>query len=421
MMTTENERQDRLLKAARAWMGVPQPGLARAPGRVNVIGEHTDYSGCPVLPVASEHDILGAFCPRADGVVRVRDHLGFFGERQFRVGSLLEPYAPGDFGNYIKAAVQGLAGEGCQVGFDLLLDGNIPPAAGMSSSSALVVLAGLVFSAVNGLADDKLALAGKMALAERYVGTQGGGMDQAASLNGVVGHALKIDFFPLRVTPVPWPESVVLVVADTLVKAPKSEAVRYEFNRRSLECRLAAQVLGVARLGDLPFQPAGNDENSVYRQACRTLKDDQWTAAKLGVADLGPEPPDGFKLLSRFQHVYSEWRRVEAAAAALRGADTATLGALMNDSHFSCRDLHQVSCPELDDLSALARDSGAWGSRMTGAGFGGCTVSLVPSERVEEFTRRLKQGYYRGRVVDREPVFVVRPSAGASVLVPFAF
>lgn len=430
------KRYSDLVEAARGWLGEDGLGLARAPGRVNLIGEHTDYNGCPVMPVATDKDFVGVFRPRTDQLIRVKDASGAFGERQFLASSVIAPYTMGDFGNYPKAAIQALVSEAERagsdtpvLGFDLLFHGTIPPAAGLSSSSALVVLCGLVFAEVNHLSHSPLELATLMAGAERYVGTQGGGMDQAASLNGRVGQALKIDFFPLRVRPLSLPPGSVILVADTLVKAPKTESALYEYNRRSLECRLATMVLEAGLMGSLgyPLQRIGQlslSTDALFAKARNLLHDDHWTYNRVyeisGDNRIGrpiTEPAEGFKLLSRFQHVFTEWRRVEDAAQALESGDALWFGSLMNASHESCRFSMEVSCPELDELSSLSREAGSYGSRMTGAGFGGCTVSLVNHQFIAEVSAALNRGYFSRRPApSAPPVFTVRPSEGAAVL-----
>ncbi len=279
----------------------------------------------------------------------------------------------------------------------------------------MVVLGALMLLAAGGLSLPGPELATLLARAEHYVGTQGGGMDQAASLLSRSGTALKIDFFPLRVTSAPLPAGAAFVVADSLVKAAKTAEALDKYNRRPIECRLAVAVLrrllpagreaAPERLGDLN---AGQ-----RREAERALHPAPYTLAEiagiLGASpeqtartyclrrdgSLFPEPADGFKLHQRCRHVIEEGDRVEQALAALRAGDTAALGALMNRSHESCRDLYEISCPELDELTRVARQAGAEGSRLTGAGFGGCAISLVPEARLPAFLQEVSRAYYR--------------------------
>jgi N-acetylgalactosamine kinase len=409
--------------------GVPV-SLARAPGRINLIGEHTDYNGLPVFPFAIHRDLAAAFGPREDDRVVLHNLDPAYPPREFRLQPAIPPYATGDWGNYLKAAAQGLLDRFRAAGLrglDAVIHGDIPPAAGLSSSSAMVVLGALMLLAAGGLRLPGPELATLLARAEHYVGTQGGGMDQAASLLSRSGTALKIDFFPLRVTPAPLPAGAAFVVADSLVKAAKTAEALDKYNRRPSECRLAVAVLrrhlagrsaeaglragaagreaALERLGDLS---AGQRQ-----EADRALHPAPYSLAEiagiLGTSreqtartyclrrdgSVFPEPADGFKLHQRCRHVVEEGARVEQALAALRAGDIAALGALMNRSHESCRDLYEISCPELDELTRIARRAGAEGSRLTGAGFGGCTISLVPAERLPAFLQEVSRAYYR--------------------------
>jgi N-acetylgalactosamine kinase len=434
---------------SREGSGALQVSLARAPGRINLIGEHTDYNGLPVLPFAIHRDLAAAFAPRGDDRVVLHNLNPAYPPREFRLEPSIPPYATGDWGNYCKAASQGIldhfqAEDRKPVvwrGLDAVIHGDIPPAAGLSSSSALVVLGALMLLAANRQDIPGQQLATLLARAEHYVGTQGGGMDQAASLLSRAGTALKIDFFPLRVTPAPLPPGFAFVAADSLVKAPKTAEALDKYNRRPIECRLAVAVLRrrlaerfapqiagsapaslpgsarevpLERLGDLAAGAAGIPAGELRAEADRSLHEAPYTLAEIG-SILGrtpqeaareyclrrdgtvfPEPEDGFKLHARYRHVVEEGRRVEQALAALRQGDVAGLGRLMDQSHASCRDLYEISCPELESLTAIAREAGAEGSRLTGAGFGGCTISLVREDRLDGFLRRTAAAYYRG-------------------------
>jgi N-acetylgalactosamine kinase len=422
---TAADRYRRLVERFRAlFPGVPV-SLARAPGRINLIGEHTDYNGLPVLPFAIHRDLAAAFAPRPDPVIALHNLDPAYPSREFRMESAIPPYDTGDWGNYCKAAAQGILDRFLERGrepesfrgLDCVIHGDIPPAAGLSSSSAMVVLGALMLLAANGLDVPRQELATLLARAEHYVGTQGGGMDQAASLLSRAGTALKIDFFPLRVTPAPLPEGAVFVAADSLVKAAKTAEALDKYNRRPIECRLAVAVLRsvlVKKFGRaVPLERLGDLEAGLRREAERALHPTPYSLAEIaGIlgsspqetarafclrrdGSLFPEPPDGFKLHARYRHVVEEGVRVEEALAALRAGDIAALGRLMNQSHESCRDLYEISCPELDVLVGICREAGAEGSRLTGAGFGGCTISLVRSERLPGFLDQVARAYYR--------------------------
>jgi N-acetylgalactosamine kinase len=280
-----------------------------------------------------------------------------------------------------------------------------------------VVLGALMLLAAGGRFLPGPELATLLARAEHYVGTQGGGMDQAASLLSRAGTALKIDFFPLRVVSAPLPAGAAFVAADSLVKAAKTAEALDKYNRRPIECRLAVAVLRrllAGRLGrEAPLERLGDLTAEACQEAGRALHPAPYhigeIAGILGCApeetarayclrrdgSLFPEPADGFKLHQRFRHVVEEGARVEKALAALRAGNIAALGRLMDRSHESCRDLYEISCPELDELTRIARQAGAEGSRLTGAGFGGCTISLVREELLPGFLKQVTRAYYR--------------------------
>jgi N-acetylgalactosamine kinase len=423
--------------------------LARAPGRINLIGEHTDYNGLPVLPFAIHRDLAAAFGPRQDGRVVLHNLDPAYPLREFRVQAPIPPYATGDWGNYLKAAAQGLlerfgggAAPATFGGLNAVIHGDIPPAAGLSSSSALVVLGALMLLAADGRSLPGPELATLLARAEHYVGTQGGGMDQAASLLSRAGTALKIDFFPLRVVSAPLPQGAAFVAADSLVKAAKTAEALDKYNRRPIECRLAVAVLKRGLSGPLrgrPFERLGDLPADLRPEALQALHPAPYSlqdiAGILGCSpgeaarsyclrrdgSVFPEPPDGFKLHQRCRHVLEEGTRVEKALAALRAGDIAALGRLMDQSHESCRDLYEISCPELDELTRMARRAGAEGSRLTGAGFGGCTISLVREERLPAFLSEVTRAYYR-EYLSRAPedlsstLFACRAVNGAETL-----
>jgi len=430
------------------------PCVSRAPGRVNIIGEHTDYNGLPVLPMTIGQDIRVAFLPREDNRVRMRDTDGAFTPREFINQPSIPPSAPGAWENYSKAALQGLNTHfrirRCP-GMDMLVSGAIPISAGLSSSSALVVACALAYLRALGKELEKdlprLKLAALLAEAEHYVGTKGGGMDQAIILLGGAHEACKIDFFPLRIERAPLPQDHVFVVCNSLVKAEKTGDALHRFNAGprlcQLICALAAKKVReeygdeveIRRLGDLwtghlcltdrevegLFAKAFTKENYTLLEAGRILgmPPDEIRARWLG--DL-MEPPEGFALKKRARHQLTEFQRVEAARDALLSGDAAFLGQLMNASHASCAKDYEVSCPELDALVEIARVSGALGSRLTGAGFGGCTVNLAPGERVDAFCASVRRKYYVEYLESRDApnlddaVFVAQASEAAGYL-----
>ncbi len=363
----------------------------RAPGRVNLIGEHIDYAGMPVLPISIDREVTLWLRPRTDSVVRIESTAPAYEGREFEAGAHIDPGPSGDWGNYVRAAVQGVVQRyGATTGWDALLHSTVPVAAGLSSSSALVVAAGLAAAAAAGIEFDPLELAQLMAESEQYVGTRGGGMDQAACIAGKTGCAVRIEFDPLRATSVPIPGGWRFIVADTGVKAHKSGAAREAYNSlRDQTEQALAFVWPIAAGG----RPAASYRELVLGRTTGEIAD----LVRLASGILSDD------LLPRFRHVVTEGARVGLAERALLGDDPTTFGALMNASHASLRDDFGVSSPELDALAGLALGAGAYGARLTGAGMGGCIVALADEESVPAVL-----GVLPG-------VFVAVPSDGASV------
>lgn len=382
--------------------GLAHTFLVRAPGRVNLIGDHTDYNGLPVLPMAIQRATTLLVRPRTDAVIKISSVDDRFPSREFAIDQTIVPFAVGDWGNYVKAAAQIVAREvPTTVGFDGVVGGDIPIAAGLSSSSALVVAVALALNECNRTVVEQSRLMELCARAERYVGTQGGGMDQAICLGGQAGYAFRIDFSPLRLTPCRVPDDWAFIVASTLVLAEKSGHAQAAYNARTRECKQALALLG-SELTDA----AGDGYPGLFRTH---------SASELeAVGDrLLPDP-----LRARFRHVVTESARVVDAQSALANEDLPRFGQLMNASHESLRRDYEVSCQELDDLVQLAREGGAAGARLTGAGFGGCIVALCRENETGGVLDALRR-FYVDRGVDADAsdaVFVARPSDGASVM-----
>lgn len=377
--------------------------VIRAPGRANLIGEHIDYNGLAVLPIAVDRHIMVLVSARTDSRVRAHNDDPRFEPVAFDMAGEVSPGPPGDWGNYVKAAASSLAGRGPGLlGADLLVASDLPLAAGLSSSSALVVAVALALLSVNGLQEDPLALAEQMADAERFVGVRGGGMDQAICLTGRAGCASLIDFAPLRVAHHPIPPDWGFVVAYSLVPAEKSAGARAVYNQRTEECRLA--MLEVARALGL------EGEERSYPAMRRLFGTDELMAA--GEMSLTPE------LLPRFRHVISEGARVDRAVEALDTRDLPGFGGLLDASHASLRDDYDVSCAAVDDLVAAALAGGAAGARLTGAGLGGSIVALGPIGATADIIAALDERFYAGRTttVDDRIRFAARPGGGATVV-----
>jgi galactokinase len=363
------------------------PRLFRAPGRVNLIGEHTDYNGGFVLPMALDRETVVAAAPREDRLVRAHS-LNLGESAEFDLDRPGEPRR-GLWLDYVEGVARALEARGARLsGADLLIQSDVPAGAGLSSSAALEVSTGLALASVSGarVGLTELALAGQEA-EHTYVGTMCGIMDQLVSATGRAGHALLIDCRTLETTPVPLnTDEVAVVICDTRVKHELSSS---EYNTRRAEC-----ARGVALLRE--FLPGVTQLRDV------SVEDFKKHEARL------PEP-----VRARCRHVVTENERTLRAADALRAGDMEQVGRLMYASHDSLRRDYEVSCAELDQLVRIAASSGvALGSRMTGGGFGGSTVSLVRRDALAEFTRTTVREY--AVVFDVEPpVYVAEAGDGA--------
>jgi galactokinase len=384
--------------------------VVRAPGRVNLIGEHIDYCGLPVFPMALRRSVHVAFQPRADRETRLVNRDPRFAPSVFAVNENIPPAPAGDWGNYARAAAQALAQRFPDLrGVDALVDSDLPIAAGLSSSSALLVSMALAIMHANGVTLEPLELMELLARGERYVGTAGGGMDQAIILGARTGCASRIDFHPLRLTPTAVPADWQFIVAWSLVHAEKSGAVRRAYNERTRQCDEARRLVA-ARLGQreditYPALLAAASVEQLLEVAGATLSGVLWR---------------------RFRHVVTEGTRVREAEAAMAALDLAAFGQLLDASHQSLRDDCEVSRPELDRLVELAREAGAAGARLTGAGFGGSIVALCRAERAPQVMAALEERFYapRGAAAAAGDVerylFTAEPSPGAEVLTPGA-
>jgi N-acetylgalactosamine kinase len=422
------------------------PQVCRAPGRINLVGEHVDYCGLPVLPMTVNRELRIAFAPRRDSTVRLRTHGAIFEDASFENSADIAPSPQGAWDNYCKAAIQGLNAH-CRPaafpGMDMLVWGNIPMAAGLSSSSALVVACALAYLKTIGVAMPRIELAHLLAEAEKYVGTQGGGMDQAIILLGGAGAGLKIDFYPLRAESVPLFEDCAVVACNSLVHAEKTGDARHKYNEGPLTCRLIramvekqaqgefGEELRLERLADLWFGNLCLTHAEVSALFDQTFPEETMTLdAVAATLDMTAEavretwlgdlriPEKGFTVRARARHQLTEFQRVERARDLAQAGDAAGFGEQMNASHESCAGDYGVSCPELDKLVSVARKAGSLGSRLTGAGFGGCTVNLVPKEVLGSFREQVERDYYRRACEEAggECVLVAEAVSGASLI-----
>ncbi|HYK63713.1 MAG TPA: galactokinase [Patescibacteria group bacterium] len=434
--------------AARVSSGAPVVA-ARAPGRVNLIGEHTDYSGLPVLPVAIDRSTIVVAAANTTGEVEVANADPAWAARHFTIERKIPPYDTGDWANYVKAAIQGVIDRFPDRtewrGASMAVDGRVPTAAGLSSSAALTVATAIAFMAVNELELEPLETAAMVARSEWYVGTRAGGMDQAASTLGRRDHALFIEFDPLRVRVVKMPANAALVVADSREVADKSGKVRAEYNRRVVECSLAARILGralkldgVKILGDvvraIPNWKAADLVEKLAAAAPARLDADLKEAATLvGVTqstlelELLSQGPNrialdsrrSLEVLKRARHVLSETERVIHAVRALEAGRLDEMGELMNASHQSLASDFECSTMRLDAIVECARRGGALGARLTGAGFGGSIVALCEASKADAVIESIDRGYYAKYSAGVSPASwraVLHAGPGASVI-----
>ena len=374
---------ERALHAFRSEIRTDPALFARAPGRVNLLGEHVDYNEGFVLPVAIDRDIVVAAGPRPDAILRViaadRGE-----EEQFLPGERF-PRASG-WSSYVRGVARLLTETGVRIpGATLVIAGDVPESAGLASSAALEVSVAIALLA---LAQQRLPDMQLIELCHRaeleFAGVSCGIMDQFVSVCGEAGRGLFLDCRHLVYAQLPLPDSVRLVAMDSGVRR---ELRNSDYNERVRECREAAGLLGV-----------------------RSLRDVSASDAAAAIAAL-PAP-----LAQRARHVVTEIERTRQAAAALEVGDLARVGELMGESHASLRDDYEVSIEPLDALVEIANDvAGVIGSRLSGAGFGGCTLSLVHEDALDEFRRHVLPTYER-RMGRAATMHILRPGPGAAIL-----
>ncbi|KAK5619455.1 hypothetical protein CRENBAI_013840 [Crenichthys baileyi] len=406
---TSNERLKTLKEKFKARFGESPVFYACAPGRVNLIG---------ISSAKGDDRVPGSPC------------LGKLGDD------------PGKPPKKPQTRIQEKFGIARLAGMSCVVDGTIPPSSGLSSSSALVCCSGLLTMEANHKSLSKVALAEICAKSERYIGTEGGGMDQSISFLAEKGTAKLIEFQPLRATDVKLPEGAVFVISNCCVEMNKAASSHY--NIRVVECRIATKMLaqargldprGLLKLSQVQTELKASLEEMLVlvdevlhpesysrEEICKVLgiSSEQLCTELLSA---NTQHVMQFKLHQRAKHVYGEAARVMRfkSVCDAGSAETITmLGELMNQSHASCRDLYECSCPELDQLVDICLKAGAVGSRLTGAGWGGCAVSMVPSEKAESFLQAVRDAYYspdpRRAAMEKQSLFVTKPGSGASVL-----
>ncbi|CAG9771063.1 unnamed protein product [Ceutorhynchus assimilis] len=449
----KNERSEKITNVFQSIYKKKPDFFVRVPGRVNLIGEHIDYCGYGVCPMALDQDIFLAVGTAGEGK-KLRLHNvdrkfeDFECELDDNIEISLENGPPKWYQYFlcgIKGILETLPKDQLQnlPSICVVVSGTVPQSAGLSSSSALVSAAALAAAHSLKLQLPKEELANLCARCERYIGTQGGGMDQAIAFLAKEGCAKYIEFEPLRSTEVILPTGAVFVIAHSLTNLNK--AATGDFNCRVVECRLAAQIIAhknsldwtkIKRLGDLQKLLGLNlDEMLALTGECLKttpytkqdiIQELNTTSSLVDTVSLTPNTRDieKFKLYQRALHVFNEAKRVkqfyETCKNAAGGEDTLlTLGTLMSQSHESLRDLYECSHPQLDKLVEISK-SFTLGTRLTGAGWGGCTVSLVAPENVQKFIDSIKENFFKPLGVTEGFEFIVfttTPKSGACIYV----
>ena len=364
-----------------------------APGRVNLIGEHTDYNGGNVFPCAIDKGTYGLVSKRADRTFRMySENFADLGVMEFTLDELVNDKKH-DWANYPKGVIKMFVEEGFKIdsGFDFLVSGNIPNGAGLSSSASIEMLTGIVLKDLFHLSIDPIAMAllGKK-VENLFIGVNSGIMDQFAVAMGKKDHAILLDCNTLKYDYVPVVlKDEVIVIANTNKRRGLADS---KYNERRAECDEALAELQTK----LPIKALGE------------LSIEEFEANK----DLIKSPIRQ----KRAKHAVYENQRTLKAQKELSGGNLAEFGKLMNQSHISLRDDYEVTGVELDTLAALAWEQpGVVGSRMTGAGFGGCTVSIVKKDKVDDFIKNVGEAY-KNKIGYAADFYIAAVSEGARKL-----
>ena len=363
--------------------------IAAAPGRVNIIGEHTDYNDGFVFPMAIERYTVIAADANGTDKINLRSPAGD-GTATIDLAQPLKPGAKGHWANYPMGVIAGFVARGLKpVGFDAVLQTTVPLGGGLSSSASLEVATATLLEAVTGKQLDPVEKALLCQKAEHdYAGMPCGIMDQFISALGKESHILLLDCRTRKFQLVPMSDpTVAVLITNTNVK---HELTGSEYPTRRKQCEAAAKALGLASLRDatpeLLEKNKSQMEEVVYRRA---------------------------------RHIIGEIERTPRAAEAIRKGDWTTAGKDMYASHYSLKDDYEVSCPELDAVVEIAQgigmQGGVIGCRMTGGGFGGCTVALVKTDKVDAVMKTIEAEYTR-RTGIKPTMFVSRPGQGATLL-----
>ncbi len=374
--------QSRVTDEFKQHFGSPPGTIVRAPGRVNLIGEHTDYNDGFVLPMAIDRAIWIALSPRSDRLVRIQS-LDFNETAEFNLDRLEKQAG---WIEYLKGIAWALQEAGHTLtGFDGVVAGDVPIGAGLSSSAAWELASARAFAVTSGFAWDaaQMALLGQRA-ENKWVGMNCGIMDQMISAAGQAHHALLIDCRSLETQSVPLPPGIAVVVLDT---ATRRGLVDSAYNERRSQCEAVAKFFGVKALRDVTLEQLNEKQNQLDRVAYR-----------------------------RARHVISENDRTLQAVEVMKRSETIELGQLMQLSHMSLRDDFEVSSRELNIMVEHAeRQTGCYGARMTGAGFGGCAVALVRQDLAQAFSASVA-AEYRSATSLTPNVYVCAATNGAEVV-----
>ncbi|KAI0514821.1 galactokinase [Xylaria bambusicola] len=489
-LADQGVRWNNLLEKFQARYGSPAQFVARSPGRVNIIGEHIDYSLYSCLPMAIIPDVIIAVstdeAPSDEGTFNIK--IANVDDRRFPAREFDIPHSEveidatkHEWTNYLKSGLRGAlellrkkhGPDFKPKSMQMLMDGTVPAGGGLSSSAAFVSTSALAVMVANGESDvSKKDLTEVAIVSERAVGVNSGGMDQSASVFSERGSALLVSFVPtLSARPVFFPKTnpeLCFMIAQSFVTSNKQVTGPIHYNLRVVECSMAAAYLN-AKLcpagtelpkdaGPLGVSIRGFHDNyfkgtqksmtqqleelieltkSTLTQEQGYTVEDVASALSISVDDLKgrfmssfPVRGEYFKLRQRALHVFTEALRVlrflsllEDPAEAPSPDNTAQfnqrLGNLMNETQDSCREVYECSCPEIDDICRIAREAGSYGSRLTGAGWGGCSVHLVPADKVDDIKAALVEKYFSKRQIsekDMEDAIVVsRPMNGSAI------
>ena len=408
--------------------------IVRAPGRVDLMGGHTDYHQGFVLPMALDKDILIIAGRRADQKIVLHNTDPAFATHTFPIEQDIPRSEPGSWQNYVKAAVQAFVRDrraSSLSGMNLVVDGHspygVPLAAGLSSSSALLVATAVTMKELHRIRMEPKQFARFCGEAEWYVGTRGGFMDHFTSILNQQGHALFLDCRPVenngvetfRTEHIPLLPDYQVAVCNTNVKKEKSASS--EYNTRVLETKIGLELLRphfpqATHLRDIPLDTRLENflpDNITPTELRQQLDADTYTAL---FQDIRINATHLLRILPRCRHVLTENTRVLQGCNLLRDGDMEAFGKMMTDSYHSIRTDFEASCPELDAiLDSILRCPGTLGARIAGAGWGGCAVALVKADDASAFQTRVSNEY-QARTGLHADIFLCQPAQGAGKL-----